>query len=317
MTWIRTLLLLAPAALAVGCSGEDFTPISRLDKLRVLAVRGEPVNPAQGESTTFELLVYTPADLPAANSTYEWSWCPLLGAAADGYTCPIKSDAEVAALATQLGATEPPPPLQLGTEAQPSYKNVFPAASLAAFCQNGFGEFKPDCENGFPIRILVKVRNGGQEVVATAVVRLPVDATPSNLNPVIDGLEAEISDMPAQPIDEAGTVELPRLYAAVIRAKVDVVAQSEPFMGTDDDGKPAMVKERLVLSWYSEQGDLESIQTAYIPDKSDLDRLTDNKLEPKTKEDDPADTSRVIVVLRDNRGGVSWTTGVVRLGANP
>jgi hypothetical protein len=309
----RLLLLLAPAALSVtaGCNGTDFTPISRLDKLRVLAIRSEPVNPVEGASTTLESLVYTPGAAAPA-STYAWSWCPVLGFSADGYSCPF-TDADVAMLATQLGATEAPPPLAFSTDEKPTYKNVFPAAALAAICQNGFGDFKLDCANGYPIRVKVTVTNGTESVVATSVVRLPIDATPSNKNPIIDGVDAILAAGP-QPIDEAGTVELPRLESTVLRAKVDM-AQSEAFMGFDDDNHPATVNERLVLSWYSEMGDLDSTQTAYVAGKSEFDRLTDNKIEPQTKDDDPADTSRVIVVLRDNRGGVSWTTGLVKLGA--
>ena len=310
----RLLLLLAPAALAVtaACNGSDFTPVSRLDKFRVLAIRAEPVNPIQGESTALETLVYTTPEQSAAASTYAWTWCPILGNSADGYTCPF-TDADVAMLATQLGATEAPPPLAFSSDAQPTFKNVFPAASLATVCANGFGDFKLDCENGYPIRVKVTVTNGTESAVATAVVRLPVDATPSNKNPVIDGVDALLAGG-TQTIDEAGTVELPRLVTTVLHAKVDM-AQSEAFMGFDDDHKPATVNERLVLSWYSEMGDLDSTQTAYVANKSEFVRLTDNDFEPKTKDDDPADTSRVIVVLRDNRGGVSWTTGVVKLGA--
>jgi hypothetical protein len=308
----RFLLLLAPAALTAiaACNGSDFTPVSRLDQLRVLAIRAEPVNPVQGASTTLETLVYTPP--PAAASTYAWSWCPILGNSADGYTCPF-TDADVAMLATQLGATEAPPPLAFSSDEKPTFKNVFPAASLATVCQNGFGDFKLDCANGYPIRVKVTVTSGTESVVATAVVRLPIDATPSNQNPVIDGVDAILAAGP-QTIDEAGTVELPRLVETVLRAKVDM-AQSESFMGEDDNHQPATVQERLVLSWYSEMGDLDSTQTAYVAGKSMFDRLTDNKIEAKTKDDDPADTSRVIVVLRDNRGGVSWTTGVIKLGA--
>jgi hypothetical protein len=310
----RTLLLLAPAALSLvaACGGTDFDPISRLDKLRVLAIRAQPVNPAEGTETTFETLVYTTASQSASASTFAWSWCPILGNSADGYTCPF-TDADVQMLATQAGAAEAPPPLAFSTDAMPAWKNVFPAAALKAICDSGVEGFKPDCANGFPVRVKVTVTNGSESVVATAVVRLPIDATPSNENPAIDGIEA-VLEGGTKTLDEAGTVELPRLVETVLRAKVDM-AQSEEFMGEDDDGNPALVHERLIVSWFSEQGDLESTQTAYVAGKSEFSRLTDNKIEPRTKDDDPQDTSRVIVVLRDNRGGVSWTTGVVKLGA--
>ena len=307
------LLLLLPALVA-GCSGPDFTPISRLDKTRVLALRAEPVNLRPGDATTLDLLVYAP---PGSSNaiTYTWSWCPVLGSAADGYTCPF-TDADVQALATQLGASEPPPALVFSHDAAPAFKNVFPAQSLRAVCDNGFGDFKPDCENGYPVRVKVTVENGSESVVATAIVRLPTDVSvASNLNPSIAGIDAMLEGQ-ARSIDDSAQVELPRLVNTTVRARIDA-AQSESFMGFDRDNQPAVVKERLVLSWYSEQGDLESTQTAYVDGLSDFERLLENKLKPLTKDDDPADTARVVVVLRDNRGGVSWTTGVVKLGALP
>jgi hypothetical protein len=316
MTSIRlsglTLAALAATLGTGACTSNDFPEVTRLDRLRILAVRALPVNPAEGETTVIEPLVYTTAD--AAASTFAWSWCPLLGFSGDGYQCPV-TDADVAALATSLGATEPPPPLELGTDPTQSWKNVFPADKLAAICAMGVDGFNLDCDGGFPVRFKVTIQNGDAEVIATTVVRLPIDASPSNVNPDITGIQAIVAGAP-QTIDDSAAVTLPRLEETELRAVVDP-AQSQAYPSVDVDGKPVTLRERLIVSWFSEQGDIDTPITAYIDGKTDLADALANLIEPRSTEEDPAAQARLIVVLRDNRGGVSWTTGVAKLGVMP
>src|SRR6185503_19870043 len=100
------------------------------------------------------------------------------------------TDAQVAELAAGLGATETPPPLALGSDPTATYRNVFPAAALAQICETGFAAFVPYCLNGFPIRIKLEMESGGETVLASNVLRLPIDDTPSNQNPIITGVTA-------------------------------------------------------------------------------------------------------------------------------
>jgi hypothetical protein len=312
MTIRKLLFFGALAALAGACTDPGFTPVSRLDKLRVLALKLTPVNPAQGESTTVEPLVYAPSGQASA---YSWSWCPFQGNSADGYACPF-TDAQVQQLAAGLGATEAPPPLDLGHDPTASFKNVFPPAALAAVCAQGMGEFKPDCDGGYPVRVKVTVDNGGESTIATVIIRLPTDASvPSNQNPSIAGMEA-ILDGQARSIDESGEVSLPRLVETSVHARVDASA-SEDYQRLDRQNQPVMAKERLILSWFSEQGDIRHAQTEFIDGSTPLETALENQLEPGDLDDDPNASSRVIVVVRDNRGGVAWASGVVKLQELP
>ena len=66
------LLVAAAGALpAAGCAA-DWDPFNRLNSLRVLAIRNEPVAPASGETTTFSALVYTPSGQDPATLEYSW-----------------------------------------------------------------------------------------------------------------------------------------------------------------------------------------------------------------------------------------------------
>ena len=164
------VLVLVPGA--AGCGRGDFAPPSRLDRLRVLALRARPVNPPAGTVTELDTLVYAPAGSAAVQ--HAWSWCPVAGRATETL-CPVNDD-QLRASAADGGVTTPPP-LMLGNGPSQELANVFPPALLQRFCDSGLaGTARPDCKGGFPIRIFVKVTSGDAEVTATAVIRLPLDA---------------------------------------------------------------------------------------------------------------------------------------------
>jgi hypothetical protein len=306
--------------LSVGACSTDFEPFSRLTKLRVLALRAEPVNPAMGETTMLSPLVFAPATEPAPPVSFAWSWCPLLGSANQGYACPV-TDAQVQMIGAALGLSQPLPPLVLGTAETQSFANPFPAAALAKVCAEGALGLRPDCEGGFPIRFLVTVTRAAEVQTATVTVRLPIAAgVPSNVNPRFESMPASpigvVVGGVEQPVDDRAAPVLPRLRETELRAHV-TDAEAESYLGKDDNGQPAMVRERLTLSWFSETGDFESDRTGYFPGKTELGQFLTNKLKPQKKADYAPDRTRVIVVLRDSRGGVNWAQGAVGLEATP
>src|SRR5687767_1930911 len=111
---LRIALYAVVVATTAGC-GEGFPPPNRIQELRVLAIKSEPVAPAPGESTTLSALVFTPDNDPSV--TYAWSWCPLPGAANDGYPCLI-DEAQLAAMAGMAGQMLPPYNLGNGPTAE-------------------------------------------------------------------------------------------------------------------------------------------------------------------------------------------------------
>ncbi len=307
------------AATALACT-PAFDPEARLTKLRVLAVRAEPVNPNVGEITTLDTLVYVPPDAAGDPVTYSWSWCPELGDPSDGYRCP-ETDQEIQEMGAELGVTDIPP-LSLGTDATATFRNPFPPAVLADLCNRGFELGASRCDQGFPIRIAVTVAQGNVRLPATTVLTLPVaDGATTNLNPAFaaggPAVTALMNGVDV-PIDDQASVMLPRVIETKLHANV-ADSEAETFEGLDDDGQPALLRERLTLSWYVETGDVEpdSFHTGYFPGTTDLDKLLSNGWKPGERADYPRDDAQIILVLRDSRGGVGWTSGRVGLEPTP
>lgn len=65
---LTALTVIAPALPACD---DDLSPYNRLDKLRVLAIQGEPVDLRPGGAVTLTPLVYAP---PGHGVTLRWSW---------------------------------------------------------------------------------------------------------------------------------------------------------------------------------------------------------------------------------------------------
>jgi hypothetical protein len=303
-----TRLWFVSAAIAlVGCSA-DFDPYTRLTALRVLAVQSDPVAPAPGETASLTAMIYT----PAGDSVVEqrWSWCPF--AADPGQDCPI-SEAELRAEAGD--AADDIPPYDLGTGATAAFPHTLPPALLDAICDGTPGQPQlVDCLGGFPVEIHMTVRTATDEVTTVRRLRLrrTVD-TDANTNPTIDALSVFMDG--DRMLTDVAEVTVPREVETPLRVAVSP-EMSEPYRGEDFEGNPADKVERLTLTWFVESGDTSASRTGYIDGLVPLEEALEVDWEPATVEDFPADTSRVIVVLRDDREGVSWRTGAARLGGD-
>ena len=77
------------------------------------------------------------------------------------------------------------------------------------------------------------------------------------------------------------------------------------------------MQEALNLSWFVESGNVEAPITGYRANLTVLADALKNKWVPGRTEDYAPDTARLFVVIRDNRGGVGWTGGAIKLGATP
>jgi hypothetical protein len=106
----------------------------------------------------------------------------------------------------------------------------------------------------------------------------------------------------------------------VITADINPDQDAEMYQGLDDDSQPAVVSERLTLSWFVESGDTNHLRTSYIRGTTASGNATDRvKWTPAFLKDekdslrDDKTRSRIIVVIRDNRDGVAWIEGSARL----
>ena len=310
------LILLGLAPLA-GC-GADFDPYSRLKTPRVLALKSDPPAPGPGETATLSALTFLPAGQTAS---YAWSWCPAAGDPNQGYPCAL----EETQLRALLGGAEAPA-YDLGTAPTATFAHSLPPAALEALCDRNpqtnqaLGELAKfiDCKGGFAVQIRLVLRSqkeGGavETVSAIRTLRLRFGAIPANANPTIDALWAVD---PTMRIDDSGASSpaLPRGKKTPIGA-VARETDAETYQGEDDDGRPATVRERLAFSWFVETGDLKFGRTSFIDGQVPLDRATRNELQPELLKDYDRPASKVVVVIRDNRGGVGWASGLVNLEA--
>jgi hypothetical protein len=329
--------LVAAAATAAGC-GEDFDPYTRLTSLRVLAIKSEvttqPANasgglmssPGPGDTVTLTPLMYVPAD--DVITSWSWRWCPLNGSAGNGYRCAFASAEDVMA---QTGVMVPS--FDLGNAETAMFTNSIAPELIGALCAGipGVPVAAPNCEGGYPIQIEMRVESmndPGIDVVAT--LRLRIDATnpalppmPPNYNPVLDPALPPIAaipdfSMPAVPIPDVPdpAVTLRRDFASPVIVGLSE-DQAEPYTGLDDDGNLSDQRERLTLSWFVESGDMEFERTAFIQDVEPISDTIRNGWTPAITREYMPDTARVVVIIRDNRGGIEWARGNVRLGATP
>jgi hypothetical protein len=320
MTMLRRLSLAVLAGTAIfapGC-GEDFDPYNRVNSLRVLAIRSDPPLPGPGETATLSALVYSPADRPAPR--LQWSWCPMAGPADQGYPCQIS--AEQAAMLAEAGV--PLPAFDLGSEPTAKLTHSVDPLVLTALCDGSAGVLPqlPICEGGFPVQVRLTVENDEETVVAVRELRLRYDpATGPNQNPTIEGLlvgkpgaEDPGDFVPLAEGQPPPTV--PRDEETPLRAVVPESA-AETYDGLDDDRQPARVHEQLVLTWFVETGDTASARTSFIFGQVAREDFLSNEWRPPRSKDYAADRSRLLLVIRDNRGGVGWTEGAVMLGRDP
>jgi hypothetical protein len=306
------LVAIGLLAAGLGGCGADFDSRTLLSKLRLLALQAEPVNPAEGGTTTLTPLIYSPSD---AALEFRWSWCPVLGQANDGYICPISYD-DASALLAAAGVTDPVPGFELGENPTASFTNLFPSDVLAALCADGFAGQPLDCTNGFPIRVSVRVTQGAATQLATTVVRLPITAgAVSNANPLPGALSVDLASG-SRVLDDSGGVVVPRLQDDVLRVALDD-DQAETYEGNSLDGGTAPMRETLLLSWFAELGDFHDGRTLFIDGVESLPDATTNKWKPPAVREAAGPTSRLIVVARDDRGGVGWTSATVALEPTP
>lgn len=312
---LGVLGLLALAGSAVASCGGSFDPYNRLNSLRVLAIRSEPVAPATGETSKIDARVYSV--LGHDVTSYAWSWCPF--ATAPGAACPISEDQ--ASMLAGMPVSFTLPTAADGTTT--TFTNNFPPALFETLCAGSATIPATDCTDGYPIQLQLTVTTDNDQVQAVRPMRLWFKDTPPvypNTNPKVVGLFATVGATAPVPFaagdPQASMPTLPRHGATVINTVIPP-EDSEQYMGTDDNNLPALVNERLNMSWFVESGDTDHQRTGYIPTKNVLEDQAKVKWTPAFKKDYAPDTSQLILIIRDDRQGVDWIDGTVSLEATP
>jgi hypothetical protein len=307
---LRLAVLPALLVAASGCAGREFDPYNRLNSLRVLAIKSDPVAPAPGETTTFSALLYVPKN--HSEPELSWSWCPFPGSSDDGYPCEVEE--------SSFGEFEQMmqlPPLDLGTGEMVTFENTLNPMILQMVCQgDADAPALPFCKEGLPAQIKLKVKTDKDEVIAVRKLNVRFDPEiGANNNPEIDGVEARI-DGEWLTIDEDFDKKLRRDERTDLRANV-TEEQAEQFESLDVEGNVETERERLTLTWFVESGNTRSERTGYIEGISPMDVLRENRWIPEPSKDYSPETAELVLVLRDSREGVAWHRVTVGLTESP
>ncbi len=318
----RRLLLLAAVTTLASCDGfgSDGDRYEKLDRLRVLAVGSDPADLSFGETATLMANVYEPT---GREFSYEWSWCPSRADSSAAFECSV-SERDLQQAWMVAGLDGSPPTYMLGTDPTVEFTHPFAPSVVTALClartgddaRNGRLAFA--CFKGLEASIKLTVRFSEAETTAIKSLPLLMDETPAserNTNPVsnfdvvlrdnADGAVLE-SDQPLQ----AG-------HRYIVTANVDE-ANAEPFAPSSPTSGPSTEtrRESLVMSWFITEGELvapdgtetlnsENEHTTFVDGNNEFENLVENGWKiPLTA----GSSAELRLVLRDERGGVGWTT---------
>jgi len=319
---LRIAVLLLVASL-VGCAN-DFAEYSVVDGFRLLAIAADRPALAPGEQTTVSALVTTKA--PDDKVSYRWSWCPYTTGAAGGFRCAV-TEAELAqALSALSDGAAPAVRYDLGREPTATIAHAIPPSALKAACAAlrarqipGFTE-PPDCEEHLEITVRLEVSDpSGARIDGVKTIDLRYEAAGAdvaespNENPRLTELTIGRDGVFALVASDDEPPALKRDTSVDLRVAVASDA-SQPYRTRPPDGSGAESRdESLTFSWFVEAGSIDDDRTGFLPGERSLADAVKNTWTTPRRTDFAADHVRLYVVLRDNRGGVSWIARRVRL----
>lgn len=309
LEWSTPLKLIASVALA-GCAAE-FTPYNEIDRFRVLAIAATPPDLRPGESTSLTALTASQAPVE-----HRWSWCPFSLGPSAGYECAFTREQLQAAVDETSGAGAVRiPPLDLGDTATVTFAYQLPSSFFRGVCALVRGGDLPEsvslprCDERFPITIRLEARSAETTIVAVKNIRLLYRSEDiPNRNPAIGGITAErdadgTDDTASQTVFPA---VLDRETPYQLRA---VVTATDAETHTSSTG--VVDREALTLTWFVRGGELESTRTAFVPERTTIERAGMNVWTTPKSVDYAESVADVYVVIRDDRGGTAW----IRRGA--
>lgn len=313
---LRRATWLALAALTgAGCES-DLPSYNQLQGFRVLALRASPPTLSQGESTTLDALTFVEGE-PNPSLRYRWSWCPARLPSAMGGDCAL----DEAAFARLLGLAQDEINFGLGEEATAKLTYPGQPEGYRMACENSAGSAAQgavvfSCKGGFPISVRADITYREQTIRVQKEVRLRFDDLPANKNPELGAISFRkvnsTTDPESWPESTAARLALGERYE--VHVKVDE-ASVERFVpeATVVDPSPKERPESLYISWFVSSGEMAENRTSFLEDGASLAELGKNEwLLPKAG-DEKRDAARTFLVLRDERGGVSWLSRAAEL----
>jgi hypothetical protein len=305
---VRISLVFATAIVMCSC-GPTFTPASRLTDFRLLAVQADSPYAAPGETVHFQTLFYEPF---GRNVTWAWAAC----------IAPPDTTAVgcLDALARQSAAGDPPE-FAIGVGMN-GWATTIPADVLSGISESAWpnisvgivtvacpgnltiGDFESLSKGRLPFSC-IDAQTGeplAGDRFAVSVRHVYVRTRDRNANPVVAALDWNDGGWPeGQPTQAPACDVSDDVFGDCPASDQQISLQAGPGAvetGTDQFGMP--FSEQLVVQYYSTEGSFQQ---------------EDRTLETPATGWEPgaAGTVMVVAVLRDDRGGVGWTTRSVEV----
>ena len=301
------IALALSAALSACTVRDDSLRENQLESLRVLGIANSPADLAPGESAALSALVYEPGGQAIS---YEWSWCPSQAGSEGGFECLI-DEAELQAAWATLNTGTVLPAYDLGTAETASIDLAIEPEQAIAVCEIlTSSEPNPEvafftCLSGLGLNIKLRVSTATEEVVAIRSIPVVAPDAERNQNPLI-GSEIEVTQQGAGVLQAGESLRAEEIYDLVVEVDPN---ESETFTPAPQEGQdpPEPKGEGLFLSWYVTTGSTHrkgEIRTTFF-EGGEIESLTENTWDMDFDID--TDTARLFLILRDERGGISWT----------
>ncbi|MEL7367374.1 MAG: hypothetical protein AAFN74_00570 [Myxococcota bacterium] len=332
-------------AALTACTDED-TPFNELDRLRILGIRAEPPWLLEGETASVDFLgVNNDPNLAGVPIRTRWHFCPLQADSTVGFECFIQSPEQLTTITGTTGlpdvlaaATFTEFGVLFGTDSSVDIPFILPPELIAQVCEQLDGidlptfVTRPACNGRFPITVYLEqgppdpnqldddtAIDPARRLVGFRDIDLVYDTTLETNTP---NRNPEIADVRVAPTTSSRftltttTSTTPLKFDTTYNLEVDVgTDQAERFTPSDDDDPD---QESLIVTWFIEGGETDSVRTGFLPadddDFSDLDSnvwTTPRRVdfEERTGLDCGTEvcTTQLFLVIRDNRGGLSWT----------
>jgi hypothetical protein len=292
--WLR-LLGLAGWHLVIGACSNDFDSGARLTKLRVLAVQADRPFARPGESVRLDVLAYDPLDRPL-----QWAFSTCTNPAASTVSsCLYRLDRAFGGLGDPAGLRVDIPVDVLSGLPEQARAGAAVGAMLLA-CPGEFGEGHTA---GLPARCLAADRQLPLDQFEVGLKRIFIREHDRNRNPTITRLSWDGEDWPEDRIPEvdACPAEADDIDDCPNASRHAITLESSaPESGTDELG--AGFAEQQIVHYYTTGGWFEHEV-----------RVASAATNAWAAQSGPAQPFSLWLVLRDDRGGVSWTIRQVRL----
>jgi hypothetical protein len=294
----RSFALVALATAPFACRPELGERDSLVTRTEVLAVRGDPPEAKPGQPVHYSLLVATP-DGPIASPFASWAFC----------ATPKLLTENGAASAACLG--DGARPAAAGT---PTLDAPLPADACSLFgpevASADLRPRDPDVTGGFyqPLRVSVTDQDEtatafGLERVTCALANAPADATrdfanryAANQNPELGPITIRHNGAPVE-LDA-----IPRGVRVTLRASWPETSAERYVVYDLVSRRVVDRRETMRVSWFATAGSFANDRTGRAEDE--LETFTENDWTAPSE----ARTVHLFVVLRDDRGGVAFTT---------